>query len=423
MQQTLDAVTSGEVDRVVFQVPIRHGKSEHNTISYPVYRLEKDPSERVLVISHKDGQALKFSRQIRRLARARGVEMSSERDAAGEWETSAGGGVTALGLGAGTASLNAGLIVIDDPIGKRADAESEAMREAAWDALTNDVLARASPGTSAVLTMSRWHMDDVVGRILDGRAGCWRIVDLPGLAEDDDPLGRAPGEPLWDRLGREFMDQKLAELGSYGFASLIQGRPSPRGGGMFRWDWWGLIVGVPAVGPMVRYWDLAGTDVTGSNDPDYTAGALACRMIDGRTAIVDVDRFRLSVAARDARILQVARSDMETYGGRVTWWFEAEVGIAGTERTGSLVRRVQNVGLACHTERPTGKKEIRAEPLASKAEAGNVVLCPGGWRDDFRLEAAQFPTGSHDDQVDAAVGADAKLSVPAPAVRFSTVSA
>jgi predicted phage terminase large subunit-like protein len=266
-------------------------------------------------------------------------------------------------------------------------------------------------------------MDDVVGRIRDGRAGRWHFVDLPGLAEDDDPLGRAPGEPLWDRLGREFMDQKLAELGSYGFASLIQGRPSPRGGGMFRWDWWGLIVGVPAVGPMVRYWDLAGTDVTGSNDPDYTAGALACRMIDGRTALVDVDRFRLSVAARDARILQVARSDLETYGGRVTWWFEAEVGIAGTERTGSLMRRVQNIGLACYTERPTGKKEIRAEPLASKAEAGNVVLCPGAWRDDFRLEAAQFPTGSHDDQIDAAVGADAKLSVPAPSVRFSSVSA
>lgn len=433
MQGTLDRVTAGELEQVVFQVPIRHGKSEHNTIGYGAYRLALDPSYRWLVVSHKEGQALTFSRKMRRLALSAGVEMSRDRNAAGEWETAAGGGVTALGVGAGTASLNANGILIDDPIGKREDAESEATRNRIWDALTDDVFARASPGTIILVTMSRWHQKDPVGRILDGEAGPgWHLVDLPArsLGREELPdgtmredlLGRRPGEALWPEfLGDKWLDAELARLGSYGFASLLQGRPSPRGGGMFKWDWWGLVDAVPATGPMVRYWDLAGTDATGKNDPDYTAGGLLCRMVDGRTAIVDVTRFRLSVAARDAKVLETARADLKAYGQRVTYWFETETGIAGAERTAHLVRQVQNLGLTVHTEHATGKKEIRAEPLASKAEAGNVVLCPGAWRDDFRLEASQFPTGAHDDQVDAAVGADAKLSAPQASVRFFSV--
>lgn len=415
MQAALDKVTAGASRRVIFQVPIRHGKSEHNTIGYGTYRLDLDPSFRWLVVSHNEKLAHKFSRSMRRLAKDRGVAISPTRDTAGEWETSEGGGVTALGIGAGTASINADGILIDDPIGNRAAAESEAARNAVWDALTNDVLARALPHTVVLITMSRWHQKDPVGRILDGEAGeGWDLVDLPALAEPNDPIGRAEGEALWPEvLTLEWLKQRRAELGAYGFASLMQGRPAPRGGGMFQWDWWRLLEAVPASGPMVRYWDLAGTDATGSNDPDYTAGALLCRMPDARTAIVDIQRFRLSVHARDARILEIARADRERYGDRVRWWFEQEAGIAGTERTATLMRTVQNVGIPCYAERPTGSKQIRAEPLASKAEAGNVCLCPGAWRDPFRVEAATFPGASHDDQVDAVVGADAKLSGPA----------
>jgi predicted phage terminase large subunit-like protein len=163
---------------------------------------------------------------------------------------------------------------------------------------------------------------------------------------------------------------------------------------------------------MIRYWDLAGTEPKGKgHDPDYSAGALICRMVDKRTAIVDVARDRKSIAARDAWLEQVCVQDLASYRGRITWWIETEAGIAGEERTHALVRRLQALGMPVHTEHPTGKKVHRAEPLASKAEAGNVVLCPGAWRDAFRSEAADFPNGKHDDQIDAAAGADAKLAV------------
>lgn len=413
MQDRLDAVTAGTLRRVFFQIPIRHGKTEHNTIGYGAYRLERQPSTRLLVGSYNQAQANKFSREIKRLAKARGVAISTTRDATEEWETAAGGGVRAVGAGAGVASVNADVILIDDPIGSRDDAESQAKRDQVWDWITNDLLARCEPHTAVLFTMSRWHTDDPAGRLRDGQAGTWHVLDLPARAEAKDALGRAEGEPLWPELRNDaWLDEKRQELTEYGFASLLQGRPRPREGGMFKWTWWQQIDVVPAVGPMIRYWDLAGTEPKGrGHDPDYSAGALACRTPDQRTVLVDVARDRKSIAARDAWLEELARADRATYGGRVRWWIETEAGIAGKDRTVQLVRRLQAIGMPVSTEHPTGNKIHRAEPLASMAEAGNVLLGPGAWRDAFRAEAADFPNGTHDDQIDAAAGAVSKLAV------------
>lgn len=415
MQGVLDRVTAGGLRRVYFSVPIRSGKSEHNTIAYTAYRLERDPAARVILCSYNQDRANDFSRQARRLVVRRGVRLSAEKDGAKEWETAAGGGVRAFGAGAGVASVNADLILVDDPIGSRDQAESQAERNRVWDWLTNDLLARCEPHTAVTLTMSRWHQDDPAGRLLDGRAGAWEVVDLPAEAVENDPLGRAPGEPLWPELrGPDWLAEKRAELGAYGFASLLQGRPQPRGGGMFRWEWWRLADAVPADGPLVRYWDTAGTDADGSNDPDYTVGALLARAADRRTYVADVARFRFSVGRRDAEIERVAADDRARYGGRVRWWLEREAGIGGKDRTTDLVRRVQAAGVAVSTEPATGDKRVRAEPLASAVEAGNVYLGPGPWRDDLRRECAAFPTGKHDDVVDALAGAFNKLANDRP---------
>lgn len=430
MQQTLDQVTRGEVKRALFNVAVRHGKTEHNTIRYTVYRLERDPTTRVLIGTYSFEQAKKLSRSIRRLLKARGkVAVSKDKDSVGEWETAAGGGVRCVGVGSGLASVNADLIIIDDPIGKRADAESLAIRDSTWDWITSDVLARAEPKTGVLFSMPRWHQDDPAGRMREKQKGRWTVIDLPGVAEPDvyengqlvyhDPLDREPGELLWpEERDQEWMDGALIDLLEYGFASLVQGRPKPREGGMFKWDWWQLMDTIPAQQPMVRYWDLAGTEPTKKgHDPDFTAGALATRThadpAMAKTVIVHVERFRKAVHERDALIEALARRDQKRFGLRLTYWFEKDPGISGNERTEAIMRRIQNLGITCYCEVPTGKKEIRAEPLASQAGAGNVFLGPetpeDPWRDRFRSEAASFPGGKHDDQVDAAVGAVSKL--------------
>lgn len=424
MQARLDAVTRGQARREYFQIPIRHGKSEHNTIGYAVYRLERDPTTRIIVGSYNQAQAQKFSREIRRLARARGVAMSTERDAAGEWETAAGGGVRAVGAGAGVASVNADLILIDDPIGSRAEAESAADREAVWDWLTSDILARAEPRTAVLFTMSRWHQDDPAGRLLERHPHVWHVLDLPAEAEPDDPLGRPVGAPLWPELrGADWLAEKRVELLDYGFASLLQGRPRPREGGMFKWEWWRLLDTLPTAGRYVRYWDMAGTrPKTKGADPDYTAGACWTRLASGESVLAHVRRFRVEVAARDALIEQQARDDLARFGaGRVTYWLERQAGIGGEDATAAIVRRLQGLGLAVFTEHaPAMSKPERAIPLASAALAGNVFLGPetpaDPWRDAFRLEAADFPHGTHDDQVDAAAAGYAKLSTPAATI-------
>lgn len=415
MQQVLDQVTAGTIRRAGFQIPIRHGKTEHNTIGYAAYRLERDPTFRWIIGSYNQRQAEKFSREVRRLVRARGVALSTERDAAGEWDTAAGGGVRAVGAGAGVASVNADGILIDDPIGSRDEAESQAHRDRVFDWITSDLLARAEPHTVVLFTMSRWHADDPAGRLRDRMADRWHWLDLPAEAEPDDPLGRAEGEPLWPELrGRAWLDEKRVELLDYGFASLLQGRPRPREGGMFRWDWWQLTDTVPSTGPLVRYWDLAGTrQKSGSHDPDYTAGVLFGVTPEPRFVVAHARFFRSEVAARDAMIEQQAIADRATYGRRVIYWIERQAGISGEDATAALLRRIQARGIACFAESVTGSKPERATPLASAAMAGNVLLGPDDpehpWRDAFRLQAADFPHGRHDDLVDAAAGAFAKL--------------
>lgn len=410
MQESFDGVTRGDYLRLLIQVSGRHGKTEHMK-GYAGYTLDRDRRTRVLFCTYNQKQANKVSRQVQRNVKALGVTL----DAGGVelWETPEGGYFQPAGVGTGVASVNADLILIDDPIGTRAEAESQAHRDMVWDWLTTDILARAEPHTRVVFSMPRWHADDPAGRMQIRQADRWHLVDMPGRALEDDQLGRSPDELLWPELRNEEWHAAMrADLLEYGYASFIQCRPRPREGGLFKDKWWKELGAVPAHGQMVRYWDTAGTTPRGGDhDPDYTAGALVCAMESDQRAIVDVARFRLSVNERDNRIVETAKADMAQYAGRIRWWFETESGIAGKERTDQIIRRVQALGMPCYADpRPTKSKVDRYEPLASKAEAGNVFLCPGDWSAAFRDEMADMPGGRHDDQADAVAGADAKLA-------------
>lgn len=412
MQRYLDRVTSGELRRVLFQVAVRHGKTEHNTISYAAYRLELDPSTRILLGTYSQKQAHKLSRQIRRLARKRGVDMSSERDAVGEWETLDGGGLRAVGSGTGVASVNADLILIDDPIGSREEAESKAHRDRVWLWITNDILARCEPHTAVLFSMPRWHMDDPAGRMQEHQPDRWTIVDLPGIADEDDPLGRAEGELLWpDLRPQSWVDEMRVDLGRYGFAALVQGRPSPKEGGLFKWSWMEdqFVEAIPVgVKDRVRYWDTAGTEDGG----DYTAGVRVSIGSDDLYYIESVVRGQWAPGRRDTEIQKVCRED-DKLPGPYRVGVEEESGINGKKRTQAIVRQLS--GLKVFTERPTGDKELRADPVASQMQVGNVrIVRSDRWNRDFYDELLSFPNGEHDDQVDALSGAFSALSEPVP---------
>lgn len=394
----LDRVTAGTCRRLMLFLPPRHGKSELVTVRYPVWRLERDPTTRVVLAAYSQVLADTFSRKARRIAE-HCLQLADDRTAVEQWETAAGGGLRAVGVGGGITGQGADLVIVDDPVKSREEAESQAYRERVWRWYTDDLYTRLEPGGQIILVMTRWHTDDLAGRILESEgADEWTVVTLPAEAEDDDPLGRAPGDPLCpERFDLPALAEIRRTLGTRSYTSLYQQRPTPPAGEMIRRDWF-AIVGAPpsATTARVRYWDLAATEGGG----DYTAGVLMARTSDGLWWIEDVMRGQWSSGQRDAIMRQTCERDgANTY---VRW--EEQPGSAGRDLSAALTKHLAGWPIL-PPERTTGSKVVRAQPLIAQSEAQNVRLVRGDWVPAFLDEAAAFPAGAHDDQIDAAAGA------------------
>lgn len=410
-RQFLTQVTDGTLNKLMIFEPPRHGKSEMVTIHYPAYRLEREPTTRVIVGSYNETLAARFSRRTRRITGQR-LDLNRERWAAIDWETEQGGGLRAVGVGGGITGHGGQLILIDDPVKSREEADSPAYRDRVWDWYREDLYTRLEPGGAIVLIMTRWHEDDLAGRILASEDGAnWTTVRLPALAEPDDPLGRAGGEALCpERYDAAALADIRRVLGEPSFAALYQQRPMPPGGELFKGVWFSNRVSSAEAGPfegLVRYWDRAAS----ADHGDYTVGLLMGRRA-GRYTILDVVRGQWETYERERMILDVAYRDRATWedgeSATVTIWLEQEPGSSGADSVRATIRAL--AGYSVFAERATGSKESRAEPLAAQAGAGNVDLVRAPWNMAFIDELCGFPHATHDDQVDAASGAFNKLS-------------
>lgn len=402
MQDALQRITTGALKRLIIVCPPRHGKTEQGTVRYPVYRLMCNPTQRVILAAYNATLARKFSRKARRIARQIGMALDTERNAVEDWETQAGGGVRAVGVGEGITGQGANLIIIDDPVKSREEAESEVYRNKTYDWYTDDLYSRLEPGAAIVLTMTRWHEDDLVGRILasDDKED-WEVIRLPALAEEHDPLGRPVGAAL---CPERFDEAALAAIQrvqtAYAFSALYQGRPTPHTGNMFPEDRVTIVDALPAGLKMVRYWDNAGT---AGGDGARTAGVkMGC--YQGRYFVADCTAFREEEAARDRRQRLTAEQD----GQGVTQWLEQEPGSAGKAQKAVFIRFM--APYPAHAEPASGDKVVRAEGWAAQWQAGNVSLLRGDWTKAYIAEHASFPNGRTKDQVDASSGAFHKVA-------------
>ena len=400
----VDRVTRGEVDRLILTVPPRHGKSEMVTVRYPAWLLEQDPSQRVIVGAYNQTLADKFSRKCRNIVRGR-IRLSDERTAVDDWETGLGGGLRAVGVGAGITGMGGNLIVIDDPVKNRAEANSQAYRDRVWDWYTDDLYTRLEPGGKIILIMTRWHEDDLAGRLLTSEdADAWQVVNLPALAEGDDPLGREPGEALCPERYDEAALARIQRVMGNSFYALYQQRPTAPEGEFFKRSWFVVVGAVPVDCVWVRYWDKAGT----AGDGDYTAGVLMGLAGDGLFYIVDVVRGQWSAFDRERVIRQTAEMD-RSLGRDVLYIHEQEGGSGGKDSADATTRNL--AGFRVQAQRSTGEKAVRAEPLAAQLQAGNVRMVRGAWNAGYLSELTSFPAGSHDDQVDATSGAFNRLAL------------
>jgi predicted phage terminase large subunit-like protein len=426
--QALERVLAGEIDRLMVFMPPQNGKSEIVSRRLPAYALGRYPDLRIAAASYGASLAQDMSRDVQRIIAAPdyrrlfpGTRLAESRDdearQVGLFQVVGRRGTyRAVGVGQGLTGKTMDLGIIDDPIKDRREAESETTRKHVWDWYRSTFLTRQFGRARIVLTMTRWHEDDLAGRLLrmaaeDSRADRWYVVKFPAIAVEgtpDDP--RKPGEPLWPA---KYPISQLAAFragAEYEFSALYQQNPTPPEGGLFKRADFAVIDARPAQGIWVRFWDCAATE----GDGDYTVGTLVGKLSNGTFCIADVIRGQWNATKVDAVMRQTAQID----GRHVRIREEQEPGSSGKAVIANRAKAL--AGFDYRGIPATGDKETRWRPLASQAGAGNVTIVRGPWNGAWLDELCSVPHGLHDDQADSAAGGFNCLTVPRDAVVGTT---
>ena len=409
----LERVADGGCDRLLVLMPPGSAKSTYASVLFPAWWFHRHPGTQVIAASHTAEFAAGFGRQVRSFigehAEWLGYELNRESHAAHRFQTSNRGLYYATGLGGAITGRRADLVLIDDPVKNGIDTEGAAQREATWSWYRTELLPRLKPRGRVVLIMTRWHADDLGGRVLDS-GDDWEVLRLPALAEADDPMGRPEGAALWPEWeDLAALERKRNAIGERAWAALYQQRPMPEGGALFnpaRVETTGFL---SAETNFVRAWDLAATAAGAGRDPDWTVGLKLGREPSGRFVVADVVRLRAGPHEVAETIAEVARCD----GTAVAVGLPQDPGQAGKQQVAWLAGRLAGYRVVASPE--SGAKLTRARPVAAQAEAGNLALLRGAWNAAFLAELGEFPLGRKDDQVDALARAFGMLAAPARA--------
>jgi len=402
LMDELEALSRGDTDRLMVQMPPGSAKSTYASILFPAWWFARHPRDSIIAASHTAGLATYFGRHARSViaeeAHSLGYGIVNRDRANSHWSTSSGGEYFAVGIRGAMIGRRADLAIIDDPVKSQAEADSPVHRDHVWDWYRCDMIPRLKPKARVVLIMTRWHQDDLCGRLLAQDPGGWRCLHLPALAEDGDELNRSPGEPLWPEWEDvQALLRRRMTVGERAWLAQFQQSPRPNSGSLFKIACLEYIDALPPgpMGPVVRAWDLAATATTGGNDPDWTVGLKLTRHGSGRYTVLDVVRLRGSPREVEESITTAARAD----GRGVVVGLPEDPGQAGKSQTAYLTNRL--AGYHVIRSRETGAKTTRAAPVASQIDAGNITLFRANWNHAFIEELRDFPYGRKDDQVDA----------------------
>jgi predicted phage terminase large subunit-like protein len=386
-------------------MPPRFGKTI--TIAHGLaWRTLYDPACLNFYATFGDQLAQTTSRVVRKLVRQAGVPLDPEAQAVHDWRTIVGGGLKATSTGGDVTGrgCNSGLIVCDDIVKGREQAESKLYRDRAWDWFRDDIMSRLEPGASLIVNMTRWHEDDTIGRIkVDPLGRKWEHIELPAIVGDGWEAADEQKDPQARSLWPEVYDierlKAIRARGEHGWWSLYQQSPFPRGGGMFKRDWFTVVDQSPGGGVCVRGWDLAAST---ERDSAATAG-VKLRLVGGKVFVEDVAYIKGTPFEVEQLIVRTAEQD----GRSVAQDLPQDPGQAGKSQKSYLASKLH--GYTAHFSPETGSKEMRAEPFASQAQALNVMVVRAPWNDAYLSELEAFPAGRLRDRVDATSRAYARL--------------
>lgn len=271
---------------------------------------------------------------------------------------------------------------------------------------------------------TRWHEDDLAGRLLSSEPDRWKVLLLPAEAEENDPLGREPGEFLWNDdaygYGASLADIKRsleAAGASREWYSQYQQRPRPYEGALFKVGLIGVLPVPLAGGNVVRAWDLASTEAKQNRrDPDWTRGVKLQRAPDGRYVVLDVTGIR--GGPDEVKRLVMSTAQQDGHACRIGLW--QDPGQAGKAQVLDYTRAL--AGYTVEAIPATGDKETYARPVASQCNVGNLYMVAGPWNRPFIEELGGFPFATHDDQVDGLSRAFMIVGLAPPPMRISAMA-
>lgn len=389
----------GQRRRILCTMPPQHGKSSMISQWFPVWLLENWPTKRILLVSYAADYATSWGRKVRNAIQQHSKELtvriSQDSAAAAVWTTTAGGQMVSVGVGGQVAGRPADVLIIDDPYSGPDDAMSQLYRDRLWEWWQTNAYTRLAPDGIIVILHTRWHEDDLIGRVVRAmREGGerWDLLNLPAIAEvDGDPLGRRIGDPLWGTRYDQAVLRRIREnVGTRAWAALYQQRPSPDTGNIFQRNWWRSYRALPNdLTDFIQSWDLTFKD---TRKADYVVGQVWARR-GADKYLIDQVRARMDITAT----IQAIR-------GLSAKWPLAIAKLIEDKANGPAVMsmlRHELTGLL--PVEPEGGKVARANAVAPEVEAGNVYLPDPSiapWVHDFIEEASAFPNAPNDDQID-----------------------
>ena len=408
LDKALQDVSEGKIKRLIVAMPPRHGKSERVSKKFPAWHVGRNPGDEIILASY----SIDLSREHSMIARDTlanhpdvfGVNLAKDRQSAESWGIEGHrGGVKAAGVGGPITGRGARIAIIDDPVKNAEEANSEVMRDKIWAWYQSTLYTRLTPDGRIIVVMTRWHEDDLVGRLLQKEreeieAGThtgerWTVINFPAIAEENDYLGRSIGEPLWPEFGFDLqrLEQIKQDVGSYVFNALYQQRPAAAEGAMIKRHWWKFYNDDPRsmrFDEIIQSWDCTFKDSDGS---DYVVGQVWGR-IGADVYLIDTVRERMDITATIDAILHITSK-----------WPDARLKLIEDKANGpAIISILQRKIGGIVAVKPTESKIARASAVVPFIEAGNVHLPQGKpWVDEFIDECASFPHGAHDDQVDA----------------------
>lgn len=391
--EKLEAVEAGQCDRLMIFMPPRHGKSELASKRFPAWCLGRKPQRQLIAASYNSDLANDFGRNVRNIvAEAEftevfpGVALAPDSHSAARMNTNKGGAYVAAGVGTAVTGRGADIALIDDPFKDREEADSERRRDIVWDWYRSTLFTRLMPGGSIVLIQTRWHEDDLAGRLLEAQGrhdegGEWDVLELAAV--------NAQGAALWPQWYPADVLARIRDtIGPREWSALYQQRPQPDEGTFFQRGWFKEWEARPAL----HYYGTSDYAVTDGGG-DYTVHRVWG--IDAAGAIYRVDGWR-GQATSDVWIEE--KLNLIKRHKPLAWFGEG--GVIQKAIEPALKRRMRERKVFCRLEwlPSVADKPTRARSFQAYAASGRVYLEPGADVGEY----ISFPAGKYDDEVDAA---------------------